>query len=121
MRGDERGVPLPRDGKLLGALFESLVALSVRTYAERVDAEVSHVRTGNGYREIDFILERNGAVLAIEAKLAGDVDDHDVRHLVWLRDKLGDDLVDAIVITSGRHAYRRPDGVAVVPLALLGP
>ena len=29
--------------------------------------------------------------------------------------------VDRVLITTGETAYRRPDGVAVVPLALLGP
>lgn len=43
----------------------------------------------------------------------------DVRHLLWLRDNLGDDVADLVVLTTGRHAYRRADGVAVVPLALL--
>jgi uncharacterized protein len=47
--------------------------------------------------------------------------DRDVRHLNWLYEKIGDRLADRVVITTGRHAYRRPDGVAVVPLALLGP
>ena len=41
--------------------------------------------------------------------------------LRWLQTKLGDDLLDAVVVTTGRHAYRRPDGIAVVPAALLGP
>jgi hypothetical protein len=41
--------------------------------------------------------------------------------LIWLRGQLGDDFRDAVVITTGRHAYRRPDGIAVVPAALLGP
>jgi hypothetical protein len=44
-----------------------------------------------------------------------------VRHLLWLREQLGNDLIDIAVITTGPEAYRRPDGVAVVPLALLGP
>ena len=36
--------------------------------------------------------------------------------------RIDDDLLDAVVVTSGRYAYRRPeDGVAVVPAALLGP
>ena len=30
-------------------------------------------------------------------------------------------MLDAVVLTTGTHAYRRPDGVAVVPLGLLGP
>ena len=34
---------------------------------------------------------------------------------------MGHDLLDAVVLTSGPVAYRRPDGIAVVPLALLGP
>ena len=29
-------------------------------------------------------------------------------------------MADAVVITTGAMAYRRPDGIAVVPLALLG-
>jgi hypothetical protein len=38
-----------------------------------------------------------------------------------LRDELGDDLLDAVVVTAGPYAYRRPDRVAVVPAAMLGP
>jgi len=41
--------------------------------------------------------------------------------LLWLRDRIGDDLLDAAVITTGEDAYRRADGIAVIPAALLGP
>jgi hypothetical protein len=34
--------------------------------------------------------------------------------------RMGADVVDSIVITTGAYAYRRPDGVGVVPAALLG-
>jgi len=54
-------------------------------------------------------------VIAVEVKLSPTVDDHDVRQLLWLGERLGDDLLDAMVITTGRSAYRRPDGVAIVP------
>ena len=54
-------------------------------------------------------------------ELANGIDDRDVRHLAWLRDQFGDDLLDAVIVTTGEHAYRRPDGIAVVPAALLGP
>jgi uncharacterized protein len=60
-------------------------------------------------------------VVAIEIKLTQRVDDQDVRHLRWLADEIGDELLDAVVITTGPAAYRRPDGIAVVPAALLGP
>jgi predicted AAA+ superfamily ATPase len=113
--------PIPRDGTLLGALFESLVTLCVRAYAQAAEARVGHLRTWSGDREVDLMIERGGQILAIEVKLSQTVNDRDVRHLRWLQETLGQSLADAIVITTGPAAYRRPDGIAVVPAALLGP
>ena len=121
LRGEQGSAVVPRDGTLLGGLFESLATLSVRCFAQHCNARTSHLRVESGRHEIDLIVERDNAVLAIEVKLSGTITDHDVRHLVWLRDKLGGDLVDAAVLTTGPEAYRRPDGIAVIPLALLGP
>lgn len=118
----DRDPSLLRDGTLLGALFESLVALTVRVAAQNAEATTWHLRTRNGDHEVDLILERaDHKVLAIEVKLAGTVSDRDTAHLRWLRERLGPDLVDSVIVTTGQHAYRRDDGVAVVPLALLGP
>jgi uncharacterized protein len=58
---------------------------------------------------------------AIDVKLAHTVADRDVRHLRLLADRLGDDLLDMVVITTGSDAYLRRDGIAFVPAALLGP
>ena len=58
--------------------------------------------------------------MAIESKLARTVGDDDVRQLLWLRDRIGAELLDMVIVTTGPTAYRRKDGVAVVPLALLG-
>ena len=121
---DGRGVApaSPRDGSFLGRLFESLVALSVRIYAQAAEARVMHLRTWAGEREVDLIIERDDQrVLAMEVKLGATVSDREVRHLRWLRDEIGDDLLDAVVITTGPEAYRRSDGIGVVPAALLGP
>jgi predicted AAA+ superfamily ATPase len=117
------GAPaLPRDGTFLGALFESLVTLNLRVFAQAAEARVFHLRTKGGRHEVDLIIERDdGKVVAVEVKLAGTVDDDDVKHLQWLRDEIGRDLLDAVVITTGPLAHRREDGVALVPLALLGP
>jgi len=113
---------LPGTGPLVGGLFESLATLSVRVYAQAAEARVGHLRTFSGAREIDLIVERDdGRVLAIEVKLGGTVEDADVKHLHWLARELGDDVIDMVVLTTGPRAYRRPDGVAVIPLALLGP
>jgi hypothetical protein len=109
-------------GSWLGALFESLVTQSVRVYAEATNAQIGHLRTKNTEHEVDLIVEGDDRqVVAIEVKLAATVDDKDVRHLNWLHSAVGDRLADRIVITTGEFAYRRKDGVAVIPLALLGP
>lgn len=122
LEGRDAPVAVPRDGTLLGHLFESLVTQSVRVYAQSAEAGVRHLRTGSGRQEIDLIVERSDhRVLAIEIKLARTVSDNDVRHLSWLEERLGDDLLDSVVITAGPDAYRRSDGIAVVPAALLGP
>lgn len=122
LSGSDLGPSVPRDGTLLGALFESLVTLSVRTYAQAAGAQVKHLRTKHGEREIDLIIERDdGRLVAMEIKLARTVDDDDARHLKWLAEKAGDDVLDLVIVTTGPHAYRRMDGVAVVPAALLGP
>ena len=120
----EGGMPatvVARDGGFLGGLFESLVALSVRVFAQSCDAEVHHLRVERGRHEVDFIVEAEAGIVAIEAKMGATIADRDVKHLLWLRDKLGDHCVDTVVVHTGPEAYRRPDGVAVVPLALLGP
>ncbi len=112
----------PRDGAMLGRLFESLVTLDLRVYAQAAEASVRHLRTFNGRHEIDLIVERaDQRVLAVEVKLSASVTDDDVKHLHWLQREIGDDLIDAIIITTGPYAYRRADGVGVVPAALLGP
>ncbi|TRY18354.1 ATP-binding protein [Tessaracoccus rhinocerotis] len=112
----------PRGAGMAGPLFESLATLSVRVAAQRSQARVGHLRTNRGDREIDLVVEgTDGQVIGIEVRLSATVDDADVRHLLWLRDQLPDDVVDLVVLTTGTSAYRRPDGVAVVPLGLLGP
>jgi predicted AAA+ superfamily ATPase len=122
LSGGEAGPPIPRDGTLLGALFESLCTMSFRVYAQAVEARVFHLRTSGGEHEVDLIIERaDGRVLAVEFKLARDIKGDDVRHLNWLAGQLGDSLIDAVVVNTGEEAYRRPDGIAVVPASLIGP
>jgi len=106
---------------LAGPLFESLVTLGVRVAAQAAEAKVFHLRSNGGEREVDLVVEGvDGQIVGIEVKLAQSVTDSDVRHLRWLREKLPDRVVDLVVITTGNTAYRRRDGIAVVPLALLG-
>jgi hypothetical protein len=95
--------------------------MCVRVFAQAAEARVFHLRQHGGRREIDLIVERRDQrVLAMEVKLGGAVGDEDVKNLVWLREQLGEKCIDAVVINTGPRAYRRPDGVAVIPAGLLG-
>lgn len=111
--GSARGAPMT------GPLFESLATLGVRVAAAVAMARLGHLRTARGEREVDLIVEGpEGQVVGIEVKLTAAPTD--VRRLLWLRDQLPHDVVDLAIITTGERAYRRADGVAVVPRALLG-
>lgn len=122
LAGRGRVIPgAPPDRTLLAAL-RKLVTLSVRAYAAHNEARVGHLRTARGRHEVDLIVEaRDCAVVAIEVKLARTATDAHARQLRWLRSQLGARLREAVIITSGPAAYRRTDGIVVVPAALLGP
>lgn len=83
-------------------------------------AKVSHQRTQGSAQDVGLILERyDGKVVAFEVNIKPTPTDRDVRHLHWLEEQIGPRLVEKVIATTGTDAYRRPDGVAVVPLALL--
>ena len=112
----------PSGAHMAGPLFESLASLGVRVMAQASEASVSHLRLRGGEKEVDLIVEgTDGGIVGIEVKLAANVSDSDVRHLHWLREQIPDQIADLAVITTGTTAYRRADGIAVIPLALLGP
>ncbi|AKU14881.1 ATP-binding protein [Luteipulveratus mongoliensis] len=117
------GTPLgPQAGSMLGRLFESLATLCLRVPAQAADATVGHLRTRNGDREIDLVVIRDdGKVLAIEIKLASTITDQDTKHLRWLTEQLGERVLDTIIVNTGTSAYRRRDGIGVVPLGLIAP
>ena len=116
------GLLVAPGAQMTGPLFESLATLGVRVAAQAAEARVRHLRTNGGQHEVDLIVQGiDGRIVGIEVKLAAGVGESDVRHLKWLRSELGDRLADLVVITTGQQAYRRSDGIAVVPLGLLGP
>ncbi len=78
--------------------------------------------------EIDAIVARDdGAWLAVEVKLGhrSDTVDRAATSLLRLRDKVAaprrGDLAGLVVLTALGPAYRRADGVHVVPITALGP
>lgn len=112
----------PQDEKImLGRLFESLIALSLQTYARANGAKLSHLRTSNGRHEVDFVIEKNNKLIGIEVKLSAVLNKNDVRHLNWLAETFTNYEVLKIVLTAGQHAfYRKEDDIYVIPAVLLG-
>lgn len=59
---------MPRDGVFLGALFESMVAPTVRVFALPAKASVGHLRRRNGDHEVDLVITGSGRRrIAVEA------------------------------------------------------
>lgn len=114
------------DLEAFGFLFESMAVRDLRIYAQVHDASVYYYRDSNGL-EADAVIEtRDGRWIAAEVKLGGaKAIDQAAAALLKLRDRVSEqraaNLAQLVVITGGRYSYRRPDGVAVVPLAALGP
>ena len=87
-----------------------------------MNAKLAHLRTKDTRHEVDLILITDaGKIIGIEVKLSPTVTDDNVKHLLWLKANAKTDVLDLVVVTTGNTAFRRKDGVAVVPLALLGP
>jgi len=119
-RGLEKTIYDEEYGSIAGRLFESLCTMSVRTYASSMGAKVSFLRTADGGREVDMIVQKDQKVVAIEVKMSESVSGDDVNHLNWLKGKLGEKVSERIILTTGKWAYRRDDGVLVIPAALFG-
>ena len=114
------------DLEAFGFLFESMAVRDLRIYAQANDANVYHYRDTYGL-EADAVIETgDGRWIAAEVKLGGAAAvDKAATALLKLRDRVSAErvagLARLVVITGGRYCYERPDGVAVIPLATLGP
>jgi hypothetical protein len=112
------------DVETLGLLFESLVVRDLRAYAEASDAAVFHYRENTGL-EADAIVERrDGRWAGFEVKLGPGAIDEAAVKLRRLADRVDPERhgppAALAVITGWGYAYRRPDGVDVIPIGTLG-
>ncbi len=117
---DARAVLL--DGHLLGQLLESFVVAQLRPLLALGETPIamSHLRDRGGEHEIDVVLEsRRGEVVAIEVKAAPRVERRDVGHLEWLRDRLGDQFVRGVVLTTGTAGEGLGDRLVSLPIAAI--
>ena len=113
------------DFNTYGLLFETLAVRDLRVYAEALDGYVSHYRDRNGL-ECDAVVHlRNGKYGLVEVKIGGDtLIEEGVKNLKSLSRKIDTDRMNEpsfmMVLTAiGDYAFRRSDGVWIVPIAAL--
>jgi predicted AAA+ superfamily ATPase len=121
MRTNPEGIL--NDFEYFGFLFESLCTRDIRVYAQANDGDVFHYRDKSGL-EADLIVRlRDGRWAALEVKLGNREIEEAAEHLLVLASKINEKKMGKasflMILTGGAHAYRRKDGVWVVPIGCL--
>jgi len=112
-----------RDFETFGFLFESLCTRDLRIYSQAIDGGVFHYRDKSGL-ESDLIIKLNdGRWAPVEVKLGNKQIEEAAANLIKLSHKVDADKMNQpsflMVLTGGQMAYRRPDGVLVIPIGCL--
>ncbi len=116
---------LVNDLKTFGFMFETLCIRDLRVFADALNGEVYHYRDKDG-QECDAVVHlKNGKYGLIEIKLGGDkLIEEGVKSLKAMEAKIDTDKMNSpsflMVLTGlGDYAYRRKDGIYVVPIGCL--
>lgn len=121
MRTNPEG--LLRDFNTFGFLFESLCARDIRIYAQACDGDVFHYRDKNGLESDLIVRLRDGRWAAIEVKLGSKQEEIAAENLLRLKSRIDAEKMGEpsflMVLTGGQYAYRRKDGILVVPIGCL--
>lgn len=116
---------LVNDLDSFGLFFEDMAVRDLRVYAEALDGQLYHYRDGNGL-ECDTVLHRrNGSYAFLEVKLGGEERINDAAaSMIELSNNIDTDKMPlpsfmAVIVGVGKYAYRRKDGVYVIPIGCL--
>lgn len=109
-------------GALLGRMIDTFVLSQLRAEQPLYDSppRLHHLRQEAGAREIDIVAELNyRSVVGLEIKAGAGVDRESARHLIWLRDQLGDQFAGGVVLHTGRYVYPLADRIVAAPIACI--
>lgn len=114
---------LLNDFNTFGLLFESLCIRDLRVYAQAIDGEVFHYRDKSGLEADAIVHLKDGRWGAIEVKMGAKEIETAAENLKTLREKVNVDKMREpsflMVLTAAELAYRRADGVYIVPIGCL--
>lgn len=109
-----------RDGNVLGRLIETFVLMQLRGRAVPVQPPAAALplspvrRSARGRPLVEMGYRK---LIGIEVKATGAAKSHHARHLSWLRDQVGDDLIAGVVLHTGPYTYRLDDRIIAAPIA----
>ena len=112
------------DFETFGLLFESLCIHDLRVYASALGGSLYHYRDKTGLEADAVVVLDDGRWALVEVKMGQSRIDEGASHLLKLAERIDQTREGhpsfLMVLTSTACAYRRKDGVVVVPLACLG-
>lgn len=111
-----------RSGNVLGRMIDTFVLAQLRAEHALYDSppRLHHLRQESGAREIDVVAEVGfGRTVGLEIKAGGGPSRHDARHLIWLRDQLGEQFAGGVVLHTGKYVYPLDDRIVAAPIACI--
>lgn len=111
-----------RDGDILGRILDTFVLSQLRAELAVTHSRprLYHLREEHGRHEIDIVAELAGqAVIAFEVKATAAPRRDDARHLIWMRDRLGDRFARGLVLHTGPSPFDLDDKITALPIRAL--
>ena len=116
---------LMEDFNTFGYLFESLCIRDLRIYANLLDGSVFHYRDKTGLESDAVIVLRDGSWAAVEVKMGAHEFDSAAENLRKFVNRVDTAKMREpsflMILSATEFAYRRKDGIYVVPLGCLKP
>jgi predicted AAA+ superfamily ATPase len=111
------------DFNTFGLLFESLCIRDLRIYAQAIDGEVLYYRDKNGLEADAVVQLKDGRYGVVEVKTGAKEIETAAENLKTLKSKIDTERMTEpsflMVLTGSEFAYRRDDGVYIVPIGCL--
>ncbi|MGH7870107.1 MAG: ATP-binding protein, partial [Candidatus Dormibacteraceae bacterium] len=111
-----------RDGDLLGRVLDTFVVAQLRAElsASTNRPRLYHLREEHGRHEIDLLTEFGGGnIVAFEIKATGSPGREGAKHLIWLRDQIGERFLTGIMFHTGPRAFLMDDRIIAMPICAL--
>lgn len=107
------------DPDLFGRLLDTFVMAQLRPELdlEAMPPRLYHLRDANGRREVDIVSEHAAtSITGIEVKATASPAKDDAKHLIYLRDELGDRFLAGAVLHTGPSAFELAPRIFALPI-----